>query len=263
VPRKRNCGTESRTDLCCSRRQKTDVGHSEITLLVAWNGTNVRQICARMRQLPAQETRERIQSTFRRGEQPFQPFEICHMDLVGPFRVSANKNKYILTFIDKLTKYVEAVPIPDATAATCSREWDTRVVARHGAGQAVVTNRGASFMALFFNEVCKILGIRHLNTSAYHPQGNGFTGFHRTLHKSLSHYINASGTNWNTLLPFHHGLSRLSQQFHRLNTLLSSAWQRDDPTDGPKLNSKIRRKDQGNRHCTPVGKPEKKPSANL
>jgi transposase InsO family protein len=125
------------------------------------------------------------------------------MDLVGPFRVSANKNKYILTFIDKLTKYVDAVPIPDATAATCAREYATRVVARHEAGQTVVTDRGASFMALFFNEVCKILGIRHLNTSAYHPQGNGVVErFHRTLHKSLSHYINESGTNWDTLLPF-------------------------------------------------------------
>jgi transposase InsO family protein len=171
--------------------------------------------------LPAQEKGEEFRTPLGEVRQPSQPFQIRHMDLVGPFRVSANKNNYILTFIDKLTKYVEAVPIPDVTAAQCAPEYANRAVARHGAGQTLITYRGASCMTLFFNEVCKILGIRHLNTSAYQPQGNGSVeSFHRTLHKFVSHYINASGTNWDTVLPFfimaYHGCPHSSTAYNAI-----------------------------------------------
>jgi hypothetical protein len=42
--------------------------------------------------------------------QQSQLFQYCHMDLVGSFTVSQKKNRYILTFIDQLTKYVEQKP---------------------------------------------------------------------------------------------------------------------------------------------------------
>jgi transposase InsO family protein len=133
--------------------------------------------------------------------QPSQPFEICHLDFVGPFALSDQKNKYILTFIDQLTKYVEAVAVPDTTAATAARAFVTQIVARHGVCQTLVTDRGTSFTALFFKEVCRILGVKQLMTSSFHPAGNAqIERFHRTMHKSLSHYINASGTNWDTIL---------------------------------------------------------------
>ena len=57
---------------------------------------------------------------------------------------------------------------------------------------------------MFFKETCKILGIRQANTSAYHPQANGTTErYHKTMNQGLSHYVNASGTNWDTLIPFY------------------------------------------------------------
>jgi hypothetical protein len=98
--------------------------------------------------------------------QPSQPFETCRMNLVSLFALSANKNRYLLTFIDQLTKNVEAVAVPDMTASTCAKAYATQVVARHGTGQALVTDRSASFMVAFFKVVCKILGVQHLMISA-------------------------------------------------------------------------------------------------
>jgi hypothetical protein len=40
-----------------------------------------------------------------------RPFEKCYHDVVGPFPVTMEGNKYILTFQDDLSKYVVAVPI--------------------------------------------------------------------------------------------------------------------------------------------------------
>ena len=55
---------------------------------------------------------------------------------------------------------------------------------------------------LFFQETCKILGVRAVHTTSYHPQSNSkIERWHRTLHTGLSHYVNASHTNWDTLVP--------------------------------------------------------------
>jgi len=43
-----------------------------------------------------------------------------------------------------------------------------------------------------------------VNTSAYHPQANdNIERYLKTMNQGLSHYVNASGTNWDTLVPFY------------------------------------------------------------
>jgi len=54
-------------------------------------------------------------------EEPKFSFEITSMDITGPYATTPRGNKYLLTFIDHLTKYVEAFRIPDYTAETCAR----------------------------------------------------------------------------------------------------------------------------------------------
>ena len=59
-------------------------------------------------------------------------------------------------------------------------------------------------MSTFFCETCKILGIRKIHTTSYHPMSNGLLErWHRSLHTGLSHYINASHTNWDVVVPFY------------------------------------------------------------
>lgn len=51
---------------------------------------------------------------------PTAPFERIFLDLVGPLQETSKGNKYILTFMDDLTKYFDWYAIPDAEAATAS-----------------------------------------------------------------------------------------------------------------------------------------------
>jgi hypothetical protein len=115
-----------------------------------------------------------------------------------------NKYEYILMFIDHFTKYVECYPIPDQTAETSRRVYATHIITRYGTGSTLITDQGRFFVSAFFKETCKILKIRKVQTSAFHPQSNAMIErLHTSLHTGLSHYIDAANTNWDTLLPFY------------------------------------------------------------
>jgi transposase InsO family protein len=138
-----------------------------------------------------------------RIEEPMAPFEVTSMDITGPYLQTPRGHKYLLTFIDNFSRYVEAYPIKDQTAHTCAKVYVTQIVARHGTGAQLITDQGRAFMSTFFQETCKLLGVRRTRTTSYHPSSNSFIErFHRTLHSGLSHYINAANTNWDNLIPY-------------------------------------------------------------
>ena len=136
-------------------------------------------------------------------EESTAPFQVTSMDITGPYLMTPRKNKYILTFIDHFTMYVEALPFPDQTAETCARVYATQIVTRHGTGSTLITEQGRSFVSTFFKETCGILKIRKIRTSPYHPISNGMIErLHRSLNTDLSHYVDSTNTNWDTLVPF-------------------------------------------------------------
>jgi len=58
------------------------------------------------------------------------------MDITGPYLKTPRGNKYLLTFVCHLTKYVEAFPIPDQTAEVCARVYATQIVTVMVPGQS-------------------------------------------------------------------------------------------------------------------------------
>jgi transposase InsO family protein len=150
------------------------------------------------------ETRGEFRAPMGEVVEPTRPFQSVHVDFVSPYPLTENKIRYIMTSVDHLTKYVEAVPVTDMSAETCARAYATQIVARHGVNESIVTDQGRSSTSSLFNETCKILGVKHLTTSAYQPQSNGIAErYHRTMKAALTCYVNAAGTNWDRLLPFY------------------------------------------------------------
>jgi transposase InsO family protein len=132
-------------------------------------------------------------------EESTRPFQVTAMDITGLYPVTPRGNKFLLTFIDHLTKYVEAYPISSQSAEVCARVYVTQIVTRHGTGSQLITDQGRNFMSAFFQETCKLLGVRTVHTSSFHPMSNGVVErFHHSLHTGLSHYVNY--TNWYTFV---------------------------------------------------------------
>jgi transposase InsO family protein len=105
--------------------------------------------------------------------EPSRPFEWTAMDICGPYPITANKNRYLLTFMDHLTRYAEAIPIKQMTTRECARAYATHVIAGHGSGSKLICDQGRSFTSAFFRKTCKNLEIKQLFTTAYHPMSNG------------------------------------------------------------------------------------------
>lgn len=62
---------------------------------------------------------------------PEEPFSRVQIDIMGPFTRSSRGNKYVVTAIDYLTKWIEARAIKDATAETVAEFLTKQVVCRH------------------------------------------------------------------------------------------------------------------------------------
>ncbi|CAH2247248.1 PREDICTED: uncharacterized protein LOC108718501 [Pelobates cultripes] len=130
------------------------------------------------------------------------PFERIAMDLVGPLVKSARGHQYILVILDYATKYPEAIPLRNTSAKTIAREL-MLMFSRVGIPKEILTDQGTPFMSKVTKELCKLLQIKHLRTSVYHPQTDGLVErFNKTLKSMLRKVIDKDGKNWDCLLPY-------------------------------------------------------------
>ena len=107
---------------------------------------------------------------------------------------------YILTCIDRFTRWPEAIPLPNITSETVARAFVTRWVASFGVPSTITTDRGGQFESALFLALTNLLGTKRVRTTAYHPIANGLVErFHRQLKASLRAQVDAH--KWTETLP--------------------------------------------------------------
>jgi len=131
-----------------------------------------------------------------------EPFERIAMDIVGPLPKSRHGHSYILVLCDYTTRYPEAIPLR-STGATQVAEALVTVFCRVGVPREILTDQGANFMSSLLAEVYKLLNVKSIRTSPYHPQTDGLVErFNQTLKGMIRKVAKKDGKDWDQLLPY-------------------------------------------------------------
>lgn len=135
--------------------------------------------------------------------EPSRQFEKVAIDIVGPLTRSEKGNRYIMTCQDQFTCYPEAVALPDQSAVTVATAFMEQVICRHGVPEILLTDRGTNFTSALMKEICELLGMKHIFTSAYNPAANGrLERAHQSFAAVISCYVNQDHGDWDSHLQF-------------------------------------------------------------
>ena len=99
---------------------------------------------------------------------PARRFNCVHLDLVGPLPES-HGNRYLLTMIERSTRWLEAVPLASINADTVTSTFLAHWISRFGIPSDVVSDRGLQFTSRTFTNSLQAMGSRVHTTTAYHP----------------------------------------------------------------------------------------------
>ena len=153
----------------------------------------------RMPPLSSQQGGKTRQSSAGETLTPERRFGHLHVDLVGPLPQSEGYS-YLFTMVDRWSRWPEVVPLKDITAVSCTNALIRSWIARFGVPNNLTSDRGTQFTSSLWAEMGKLLTIRNIATTAYHPQSNRLVErFHRTLKASLMATGDPSG--WMGRLP--------------------------------------------------------------
>ena len=131
---------------------------------------------------------------------PSRRFSHVHVDLVGPLPTSEGFT-HLFTVIDRTTRWAEAIPLSSTSAQACARALFRGWIARFGVPATMTSDRGSQFTSALWSALCSCLGIQHVQTTAYHPEGNGMVErFHRRLKDALR--ARCAAADWADHLPW-------------------------------------------------------------
>jgi hypothetical protein len=85
-----------------------------------------------------------------------QPYDLTHVDHLGPISPCYKGYAYILIMSDSATQYLEAVPVKSVSAAETAQCIYEKYYLRHGFVPNLISDRAQSFLANLTQELFKI-----------------------------------------------------------------------------------------------------------
>ena len=116
---------------------------------------------------------------------PKKRFSHIHVDICGPLPPSRGY-KFLLTVVCRSTRFVDAIPMVDATTQSCAEALLHSWTARHGICAEMTSDNGVEFVSAVWKAMQAKLGVKLNFTPTYTPQANGLIERqHSTIKTSL------------------------------------------------------------------------------
>ena len=133
-------------------------------------------------------------------EIPDKRFAHLNLDLVT--MTPSNGFRYLLTMVDRFSRWPVAIPIKDMAVNTILDAFAHGWVAHYGVPSSITTDRGSQFLSAAWGQLMTTWGIKTHTTTAYHPEANGMVErLHRRLKEALLASSQDHPENWYWQLP--------------------------------------------------------------
>jgi hypothetical protein len=129
------------------------------------------------------------------------PFKRVAVDIVGKiFPTTESGYRYILTMVCLATRYPEAVALKSITTEAVADAL-VSMFSRLGVPEELLSDQGSQFMSEVMQEVSRLLSIKRLVSSPYHPICNGLCEkFNGTLKRMLKRLCEKMPKSWDRYL---------------------------------------------------------------
>lgn len=104
--------------------------------------------------------------------------------------------------MDYATRFPDAFPMKNQDAESVANAL-IEMFSRVGFPKEILSDQGTNFMSSLISELCKMLKVRKMSTTSYHPQANGLVErFNGTLKQMLKAYAVVEPLKWDVHLPY-------------------------------------------------------------
>lgn len=130
-------------------------------------------------------------------------FDHVAIDFVGEINPNSSEgHKYIFSAECTLTKFAIFVPTFDATALSAARALVEHIILKINIPSRLISDNAQAFLSDTMKEITKLLKIKHVLTSPYHPQANAVERVHKTLGAYLRAFCASEPDRWHELLSY-------------------------------------------------------------
>jgi transposase InsO family protein len=148
---------------------------------------------------------QRVGKLPQRDELPLQPvrvlqaFEKWTIDFIGPINATDkhSKSRYIITIIEYLTCWVEAIVVQGCSTDTTARFIFENIITRFECPRILTSDQGDHFISSTIDNITKKFIIQHQKSIPYHLQANGkIEAFNKILERGLTKVCCANREDW-------------------------------------------------------------------
>ncbi|XP_068224808.1 uncharacterized protein [Palaemon carinicauda] len=130
-----------------------------------------------------------------------EPFTQIVIDIVGPLPKTKTGFQYMLTIMDRTTRFPEVIPVRGIKSGIVIKHL-MDFFSRYGLPREIQSDQGSNFTSREFQAKMNELGIKHNLASSYLPESQGILErFHTTLENALTKYFLDHVEEWDKDLP--------------------------------------------------------------
>ena len=125
-----------------------------------------------------------------------EPFEMVSIDIVGPMPIDEHGNRYIVSFIDRFSRFCRLVPVKSIRTIDIMHAVDDWI-SLFGPPRYLLSDNGSQFVSYLFRDFAASTGIKLKTTTVYHPETNGMVErLHRWVKERLALLAYDGGLNF-------------------------------------------------------------------